>query len=225
MKHAFKNCLCTPDDVLKMYPILNESIHCHYCQSKILQIQNLLQNLECHIWPKLSFPEWRGPHGRTYCKIEQQLKKTYTKLHVSQIACIMPHLFELKVYTQIGGKIFNLIIVNPRYNRYKICYKTWNFTLDQSWIAQNNVILIRVCCVRLSHNCKKKIRKQLIFQGSDTKIAWVPFLNLTFSIWIPLLFDGKYSIASLSIQDTTDTKSATKLGISHLSKAELPKMT
>ena len=37
--------------------------------------------------------------------------------------------------------------------------------------------------------------------------------------------DGKYSVFSLSIQLTTERKSETKLGISHLIKAEFPIIT
>ena len=69
-----------------------------------------------------------------------------------KIACV-PQMMYWKC-TQFWMKVFIAIIVNPRYYRYKICYKTWNVTFDQSWVSQNNVDLMGVRIVRLSNNWK-----------------------------------------------------------------------
>ena len=79
-----------------------------------------------------------------------------------------------------------------------------------------NFAIFSIVCLSNNWKNEEKLNKSV-----DNKLlVYCPNICLN----VPKL-DGKYSIPSLSSQDTTDTKSATKLGMSHLTKAEFPKMT
>ena len=139
-------------------------------------------------------------------------------------------------------EVFNTVIFNPANDWHKVSYKTGDLTLDQGRITHYDKDLAlwnrRVC---LSNNWKNYVK--------DAKLEKIIIRIVVFIIHkikllknfhqdikqqfvcpngkgnkVPIWFE-KYSRPLFSTQLTTDTKSATKLGISHLTKAELPTMT
>ena len=117
--------------------------------------------------------------------------------------------------------------LNPRSNRQTIQYgfNSIFLMLDYHNLISFFLFLLKALLWDTDPSLKCGYSQWLKLNFLSAVALCVPFYkNWEYSVPIAVS-EGKYSFPSLSIQLTTATKSATKLGISHLTKAEFPTIT